>query len=384
MDLILHCGHGKTGSTSIQAALHDARHRLLGQAVIYHAPANGGHFNFSYLVGNKHRIGEHLHAERLARAKAVCTQIRDRATRKGASFVLLSSEGFFQLRQSEMDLIIQALGLRFDRIYSIIYIRNPVDRYLPAVQQALKGSHRLLDPCKYERHVVKSLEYWRDYVGRDRLHLGVFDKTRLAEGDVVTDFANKLSEITGTTIELNSTRHLNPSIHAEQMVVLQEFREEFLSEFDGQFCKPSGRLLRFFNDLTDNCGLPGTKPVLADSVAKIIWENHRRDVALVDKLFEGSGYYELCNPRIADGGADKLTSWRNVTQVLEDFNDDLCRLLKSCIPNFNPQLRVGLDNSICQNPAIENSGAFFEAVAAYLEAEGCESASTTARALSGQ
>jgi hypothetical protein len=144
---IVHIGDGKCGSSSMQAALFDARDRLREMGLAYASHhRTSGNFCFGTLLGKNTRgNAEQQRGFALQAIKTLQSQLDH------SDYIIISSEAFLTLDPEEVVEILQFITLDIERIDVIAYVRDPLGMYLSMAQQLIKSSHRFPRPDTYVR-----------------------------------------------------------------------------------------------------------------------------------------------------------------------------------------------------------------------------------------
>lgn len=341
----MHCGEGKTGSSSIQMMLKSSNKKLMENNILYYSMFNNGHFDFSYIVGKRHRVPKDRDKLILDRVKNTVTKIKNLANEHQPNFIILSSESFFGLTHDEIKKTINYLGIEFTDIYCIVYVRCPVDYYLSVTQQKIKASHIINNPFTFKRNIAAPLITWQKFVGPSNFIGAVFDRKTLSQGDVVVDFIEKLEEITQKKIGINEWSTVNESITAEQMILLQEYRLNFLSDYNNQFMPSSSKLLNLFL-ASNTLKKLGTKPELRHEIKDAILFNNKEYIVGVDNILTENSKTNLC------GFFEKSyssVSWNekyitSVEDILSSYDKEFYRILKSILIEYNESLKLGCED----------------------------------------
>lgn len=229
MEVLLHIGTPKTGSTSIQDFLVGNREALAGLGHYYPTHAFAPARNFSALIigltggnaGSPHlRLalgGKDAIRNSLSIWDDIATQIKRHKPRQ----LILSAERFISLGPEGIKKLLQNLaGLTPSRPRAVCYVREPAAKHLSKVQERLKGGWG--PHCRVIPH-GRQLRHWRSAIGSD-LTVVKFDRVSLHSGDVVRDFARIAGiEDAGLT---QSEQHSNVSVSAEVMSVLERLTSE--------------------------------------------------------------------------------------------------------------------------------------------------------------
>ncbi len=274
MKILVHYGHGKTGTTSLQVALASKRKLLMQHGVLYpktFRPVEAHHLLQGLFKSEKnippylvHEYGGYDNL--VAKAKQAWENLKREVVRKKPKVLLLSSEMFFgEDPGGEQTKFYQLLSELSDDIQPIIYIRDPADLYLSRRQQDSRASGVVSPPSAVSiRQDIERLEL---VFGR-RLKIRAFQRHSLIGGDIVEDFVTSfLSEYLDPTL-VPSVR-VNESISAEAMVIASSFRRVVLPNDDRIPFPKSWRILMEIERC--EAGFPSVnKPVLRDALAEQI------------------------------------------------------------------------------------------------------------------
>lgn len=196
--LIVHIGAGKCGSSAIQEYLRVNAAALRAQGVLVpperlaaHSALTGTHLYFfeelranPYQPGNGptrpdawNILGSHLVA------------LRDEMQRDNLHTLVLSSESIFS-EEAFAPLLAQARTL-FD-VHVVVYIRRQDELMSSAWGQWNVKLYPSIDAylaaCMFDYDWDAKLSAWRNGFGVDRVHVRLFDRAFLHNGDVVDDF----------------------------------------------------------------------------------------------------------------------------------------------------------------------------------------------------
>ena len=175
MKLILHCGEGKTGTSSIQKMLKDSSKELLEKNILYYCEGPDQNV-LSYISGRRHRVPEDKDQILVERMENIVSNIKRLAKKHDPNYIILSSEFFFSMTLDEIKKTVDYLGISFTDIYCIVYVRNPVDFYLSRTQQKVKASHKIPNPLSFRRDIVSPLTTWQEFLGATKFIGAAFDR----------------------------------------------------------------------------------------------------------------------------------------------------------------------------------------------------------------
>lgn len=370
MEVLIHIGDAKCGSSSIQASLFEKKADLLDQGILYYpASKANGHYSYITLVNGKTRGDD---SEQINIAQRNIKETSELIAKHNPSFLLISAENLFGIPQELLaKLIDKILGFEAKK-HIISFVRHPVDFYLSTVQQQLKADHEFTPPKTFSRDLTRPFRFWKERSDCASMTVRIFSSDRMKNGSVVAEFTSILRDLTkNENLNLPDNR-TNTSLSAEQMIILQNFRRDFLSKRSGQFSPESSRIISLFTHMNNiNGKIVGTKPTLINSVLACVMENNARFISDIDTFFPHLEMAEV-RPELPTGWREQATNWTaNIASILASHNSDLVRKLTSLIPEYNQNLAKGRTDTcfetirtLVTNPEIDT------AYTAYLESAG--------------
>lgn len=224
-DLILHIGHGKTGSTSIQRSLQQAPDALRRVKILM-ADADG-HTNhqrlFAHLTGvPKTQTGSNETSETaLTVASRLWRNLQNQIETQRPETVVISCENQFRpFDRAVFDRMNGLLHATFKTTRVVCYLRAPVSYFLSAVQQDLKKNGDFVLPSA--NRFRDTLEPWQTF-GPGPITARKFDRAALDGGNVVTDFCTHfLPALDPATLGSFATEE-NTTLSGEAMQILQGY-----------------------------------------------------------------------------------------------------------------------------------------------------------------
>lgn len=194
--VVLHVGMHKTGTSSIQASLHDARAALAGQGIIY-APLGRNHsvpiydaFSKDDFVHRRHRLRRTTDRVAISDAgKAHRLHLRASILEHRTSDFVISGEGIPRLSHMGTHRMVAFLRKFFQRIEVVIFVRPPASFLHSQVQQQIKAGMTLerLASAKF-RINYQEFEKYFDILPRDAIRTQVYAPDSLVEGCAVKTF----------------------------------------------------------------------------------------------------------------------------------------------------------------------------------------------------
>lgn len=208
---ILHIGTEKTGTTSIQKFLFQNRDRL--QTVHTLFPRSGGFISNQRLVVYGKQAPEPDLAEpgldvndpvALAQWKdrfveEHCAEVLAFQASHPADSTLIYSAEHLQSRLTRVDEISRIARLlrpMFDEIRVVVYLRRQDKYALSAHSTSVRGGNRNtfafedINAAGPYYNYRELLENWSEVFGQDALTVRLFERSRMQEGDVVSDFCD--------------------------------------------------------------------------------------------------------------------------------------------------------------------------------------------------
>jgi hypothetical protein len=311
----------KTGSTSIQRALHIHRAEVRDAGILYPS-ADLSKLNHNFLAS------AYIPPESDRRSRGIASQMREgRRARYLESYrarvmaeigrgerVILSGEHLFRLEADEIRRFkddLSAAGVEEALVFGIL--RSPASFYLSLIQQELKGSSTFPMPDAFFVPYASRVAGWQEHF---TCRFFEFSSLSASAEGIVGRFMEEAERF--LDVRLPSLRHnvprANDSLSAEEMQVLQDFRRRWFPTRDGILNRPTGRLMRDLQAMRDE---NWRKPKLRPEVAARIDRRHREEAAA---LLEAAGI-DLPAVSAAEGSAPAAI--RDVRDVLANFDDGL-------------------------------------------------------------
>lgn len=204
MDLYLHIGTEKTGTTSIQDFLKSNRGRLLARGVQYPklpGPANQISLSTAALEevqrSIEHIFDLHSLADLAAFRESMSATLSEAFSGSTSKIAILSNEHCSSRLQNraEVQTLYDMLRPYFDRMFIVVYLRRQDEFLLSTYSTSVKTGLRwplALPPEGFKRDrrydYWKLLSRWAGVFGRDAMICRRFERSALKGGDVVEDF----------------------------------------------------------------------------------------------------------------------------------------------------------------------------------------------------
>lgn len=217
MTIFLHIGHHKTGTTSIQAALHHNRQRLRDTYSINYPDFAQNHWPFAapFLSGERFAFFRTLDTDpevgRLG--ERAVEQFRKDVARYRTH--VLSAEDFFHLHRPTLENLRRFFGETGHDVRVIAYVRHPADLASSKLNQRVVLGVATLDDFNVRPNFAKiALENYVAAFGREAITVRRFGAPYFKGGDLMEDFLSLIHpepvvlEPTGTRNESMTTPSL--------------------------------------------------------------------------------------------------------------------------------------------------------------------------------
>lgn len=208
MEIILHIGRHKSGTSSLQAFLWAREVLLSDRGVLY--PKSGrsrsvAHHDLARACN--HKVGSREQALEIARN--IREELRPHHER-----IILSSEAFQNIREvSTLKAVLEEIAPR-STVRVICYVREHVDYAVSSLKQMIQNQTRfasLSDHASGFKDPTRFLDLWRS-VGD--LNLRWYHRSLLKDGDIIADF----TDLIGLGIAAEPSSDMNPSIGGNLLI----------------------------------------------------------------------------------------------------------------------------------------------------------------------
>jgi hypothetical protein len=340
MKTILHIGMPKTGSTALQDSLNRSHDGLLAHGVLYpENPGKVGFINHKYIVADlldHDRLPRHLVRgqdagtiadKQRAFRRHLMRQVRDARPRG----LVISTESLFRsFNQAARDKLAALFADLRTEPEAVAYLRKPSAHFASALQQHIKASSIVRAPkVPHYRSVIGSYE---KLLGRGRVHLNLFDRAALHEGDIVADFAVKyLGPLGVPRSVLLAPETTNETLSAESVDILRDFRATFHADRQDLFTADTNGLIHALAAI--DARLQSPRPRLVEGLADLIDQSSPDPLWLRDS-------HGLVFP-----GYDYARAERGPLTVLPDRDWTLEALLQ-----IDPALRAAIAADLAATP----------------------------------
>ncbi len=270
--LILHLGHAKTGTTSLQFALQGNRDLLLKSGILY--PYSGDHkhvFAAPHLMDHTNpaivrrmRSGNRSVA---GKSRKVWGRIVKDCRRSDANTIVLSGEGFWGAPSRDaVAEMREKLGEICETAEAVAYLRSPVQLFLSRLNQRMRMTQTI--PSVSRRYYKKPIMVY-DNNGFEKLSLHIFDRDNLIGGDIIEDFCTRHLMDLSEPLDRSVVKRANESVSAEAMTVIDEYK------IPDRGLKPNARrtlririvhVVRDADRQLENKGRPKLFPEVADAI----------------------------------------------------------------------------------------------------------------------
>ncbi|UAL29324.1 hypothetical protein K8W59_16365 [Nocardioides rotundus] len=202
VDLVVHLGTGKTGTTVIQQHLRANPGALASAGALF--PASPGRFRHTRFGMYLRPDGELVRSDDWRRKpdrpapavfrRRVERQLRAEVAAAGLPTLLLSDEALFSSSPAAMDRLREFADGWGRSLRLVVYLRRQDDHLASRYQQVVKagGLQRLDAWAAQDRSsfydYAGRLALWQERVGPDHLAVRPFERAQMRDGSIVTDF----------------------------------------------------------------------------------------------------------------------------------------------------------------------------------------------------
>jgi hypothetical protein len=244
--LILHIGHSKTGTTSLQNYFYRYSSDLLRSGYLYPTRKSVRNNHILLPAGFVKDAGFRLpnnltyrddferyerDFQRFWNSLLEDVKINDPGT------VILSCEWFFRdFSEISRVSLSEFLGEYFSSVTVVAYIRSPVADYLSRLAQSIRTANPI--PTPHARQIRAVIEYYQgQFPGCVQVH--PFDRQQLRGGDILHDFCSRYVPQVLPDIERRSLKSFNTSLPWPLLRGLRRLRE--LAQGNTGLCSYSTR-----------------------------------------------------------------------------------------------------------------------------------------------
>ena len=289
----------------------------------------------------KSHLGEHWHSEG---EKYKLKLIRELNKSEGRLTILSSDYLFAMPSPCPKELLEFLQGVLCTASMGIAcYIRDPVSYYLSFLQQKLKASRRIIDPCEQFYSVREIYRAWNIDMPSTKLtlHFRQFMPLQHSrkEGEsgwsIVDDFWKTfVSSDTGPPrLDQASSRDINLSLSAEAMILLHRFQTNQDPKSDNRYTRPKRLFLQqLINAQNLVSGL--TRPVCSRHVARMICSAYRDEFdwihknKIVELAYLSDSVLHLSTGRSSNAPPNEKM---DLEEILEYYSPNRLRLLEEAV-----------------------------------------------------
>jgi hypothetical protein len=290
MRLILHIGMPKTGTSTLQVALCEHRHRLAHAGILYPTPLGRrrNHNLLTVLLDDPDHLPREFRARGdryetvVERAETFWKSVRREVRRSRAELAIMSAEYLFGLPEAAVGQLRSMLDEVFDEVQVACYVRDPASHYVSLMQQLVKASSRVRPPALFHLFIRgRILHYVDAFDGAVTVRSA--DRSALVGNDIVSDFLTTFVPGGEALVPDVEVVDQNVSMSAEAMCILQALRRYGWPGEDDRFAPESDLALDVLNHMRDE--EPQTKPALRPEIRRHILRNHRRHLEFLEREF---------------------------------------------------------------------------------------------------
>jgi len=234
VDVILHIGTGKTGTTTVQDVLGRSRDKLRAGGTLYpRAFGRTRHLRFGFFALPDAQLVRSPEWTRAGNADTDPQQFRRVVSRRfrreltpEVRRILISDEALYRRNAPTIDGVRRFTDAQGGSVRVVVYLRAQDEHVASNYQQVVKGGEvarfdewvdtDLAHTYDYHRHLAR----WRDHLAPDEFVVRVFEPHSFVGGSLVDDFLDAAG-LEVTTADLAPVARRNESLSAEAVEVLR-------------------------------------------------------------------------------------------------------------------------------------------------------------------
>ncbi len=237
MKIYLHIGTEKTGTTSIQSFLAGNRDELLKHKIMYSKVlGDPNNIRLSIALQDTDKIDDsRIHSKVTTEEnildfrKDLGNKLKEEIQKENPEILIISSEHLSSRmnRQAEIDRLKLFLNEFSDDITVIVYLRRQDKFFESLYSTAIKKGHVMdftfpvVGQERQDFHYNKMLTLWENTFGLENIRVNIFDKSKLFQEDVVSDFVHTLK--LPIKYEKEKEKKENLSFGRKKLSFLKEF-----------------------------------------------------------------------------------------------------------------------------------------------------------------
>ncbi|MEM8663227.1 MAG: hypothetical protein AAGF49_03775 [Pseudomonadota bacterium] len=290
MRVVLHIGATKTGSSALQATLHDRRDELARHGILYSAigvAAGAHHLLAAAIHPGAWRMHQHeLPEDRAAYFEDGAASIRGEAMTACAETIILSSEYFWGAFPPDFYRKVKA-AFPEASFELVAFVRQPDDWVISSYAQAVKSgesrdfstwSTDIMDRWGSGFHVFRVINRWRTYLDAQQTHVLRYASVK---GNVYAAFCERLGIDVDPHLPM---KVVNPSPSAEGLAKLLEINRSEMADEE----KAAARRKVMVAHRADPSAGAGP-PIASDEEREEILRRARPSERLLERVFSVTG-----------------------------------------------------------------------------------------------
>lgn len=327
MDLYLHIGPDKTGTTTIQKFLDVNRPALADHGyLVPKSPGLQRHFKL-YLYGfdDARMVAEPVWRNRAASADAFRTEfqaeLKAEIAQSKAKYALMSDEGLFRLGAQEVARMHDLLAPLFKKIHIVLYLRRQDQHVLSRYQQIMKTGATTITLAEYLKakhpyyYYADILKRWADCFGRRNVKPRIFDRSEFVGGSLLPDYLHSVGISNSTPFELVESQNVGLDAASTEFLRLYKLAYRKRTGTDLHALRQDPKLIRFLEDHSD-----GRKLLISDKQRERFQNRWSKTNATVARLYFGRDDGKLF-PEIESQGIDKPARPLTLDDSMKYFYD---------------------------------------------------------------
>ena len=327
MNLFLHIGPDKTGTTTIQKFLDVNRAKLANKGyLVPKSPGLQRHFKL-YLYGfdDNRMVAEPAWNNRKVTPQEFREEFKadlaEEVSKSKARFALMSDEGLFRLSADEVKRLHELLSGVFKNIYIVLYLRRQDQHVLSRYQQIIKTGASTITLSEYLRGkhpyylYAEILKRWADCFERRHVQPRIFDRSLFVGGSLLTDYLDAVQIKDTSSFETVESQNVGLDAASTEFLRLYKLAYRKATGEDLHPLRQDIDLIRFLEERSN-----GERLIMADKRRERFMARWNKTNASVARLYFGREDGKLF-PDVEPKNVDKLTRPLTLDDSLKFFYD---------------------------------------------------------------
>jgi len=341
MKIYLHIGTEKTGTTSIQSFLADNRDELHKHKIMYSKVlGDPNNIRLSIALQDTDKIDDsRIHAKITTKEKILNfkeelrSDLSEEIQKEKPEILIISSEHLSSRmnREKEIKRLKYFLNQFSDDITVIVYLRRQ-DKFFESLYSTAIKKGNVIDfsfPDKGREgqnfHYNRMLKLWENVFGFENIKVNIFEKSRLFQKDVISDFIHTLN--LPIKYEKGKEKRENLSFGRKKLAFLKEFNN-FIPEIINHRVNPSrGNIEKLLENIDIEDELIKMSNIEKSKFLEIFASGNQE---ISNRYFHNEKIFDV----ISSNNKEKIDTYVSSAELMEIISKIWSAKQRECIDNF--------------------------------------------------